>query len=104
MLKNTVTMPARLMSDGGTADLYAQFAVVAQRIGVYTIRDYADIIEYLVGFWGIADLPGLTDEAARAQDYLGGLAKRYRGLADRPERNPSERPKLPFRWIFNRSV
>ena len=104
MMKNTVTMPARLMSDGGTADLYAQFAVVAQRIGVYTIWDYAEIIGYLVGFWKIADLPGLTGEAAKAQDYLGDLAQRYRGLAGREERKPPEKAKVPFRWIFNRSV
>ncbi len=104
IMKNTVTMPARQMADGGSGDLYSQFAVVAQRIGVYTIRDYADIIEYLVGYWKITDLVGLTAEAAKAQDYLGGLAQRYRGLAERADGKSSEQPKVPFRWIFNRSV
>jgi len=104
MMKNTITMPARQMTDGGTADLYSQFAVVAQRIGVYTIRDYADIIDHLVGYWKIPGLSGLTGDAAKAQEYLGGLAQRYRGLADRAETKLSEQAKIPFRWIFNRSV
>jgi len=104
MMKTTVTMPARQMADGGTADLYSQFAAVAQRIGVYTIRDYAEIIDHLVGYWKIAGCSGLTGEAAQAQDYLGGLAQRYRKLADRADERPSEPPKMPFRWIFNRSV
>ncbi|MBI3332961.1 MAG: acyl-ACP desaturase [Candidatus Omnitrophica bacterium] len=102
MMKNTVTMPARQMADGGTADLYNQFAAVAQRIGVYTIRDYADIIDHLIAYWKIADLSGLTGDAAKAQDYLGGLAQRYRGLADRAKERASEQPRMPFPWIFNR--
>ena len=104
MMKNTITMPARRMSDGRAADLYAQFAAVAQRIGVYTIRDYADIIDHLVGYWKIAGLSGLTGDAAKAQDYLGGLAQRYRGLADRAEGRSPEQSKIPFQWIFNRSA
>ncbi len=104
MMKNTVTMPARQMADGATPDLYSQFAVVAQRIGVYTIRDYADIIDYLVGCWKIADFSGLTGEAAKAQDYLCGLAQRYRGLAEREEAKHAKQAKKPFPWIFNRSA
>ena len=104
MMKNTVTMPARLMADGETPDLYGQFAVVAQRIGVYTIRDYADIIDHLMAYWNIAGLSGLTGDAAKAQDYLGGLAQRYRGLADRAEAKTAGQPPTPFRWLFNRSA
>jgi len=92
------------MADGETTDLYEQFAVVAQRLGVYTIRDYADIIDHLVGYWHIAELSGLTGEAAKAQDYLGGLAQRYRGLADRAADKVAEQPKVPFRWIFHRAA
>ena len=104
MMKTTVAMPARLMEDGETPDLYDRFAAVAQRIGVYTVRDYAEIIEHLVGCWGIAGLSGLTGEAAQAQDYLGGLAPRYRRLADRGDRPPSERAAPSFRWLFHRSA
>ena len=104
MMKNTVTMPARRMADGEAPDLYQQFAVVAQRAGVYTIRDYASIIDHLMDSWRIAGFSGLHDEAAKAQEYLGGLAGRYRGLADRAEEQVAESPKVPFRWIFRRVV
>lgn len=105
MMKNTVTMPARRMSDGEPEDLYNQFAVVAQRIGVYTIRDYADIIDHLIGYWRITELSGLTGDAAKAQEYLGGLAQRYRGLAERAEAQlAAKTQKKPFSWIFNRAV
>lgn len=104
ILKNTVTMPARLMADGVAADLFSQFAAVAQKIGVYTMRDYADIIEHLVVYWDIRGLSGLSGDAAKAQDYLGGLAKRYTALAEKMEARPAEQPTLSFGWIFNRSV
>ncbi len=104
MMENTVTMPAHRMADGETTDLYDQFAAVAQRIGVYTIHDYADIIEHLVDYWKVAGLSGLAGEAAKAQDYLGSLAQRYRRLADRAKQKLSEQPKRSFRWIFNRSI
>ncbi len=104
MMKHTVTMPARLMADGVATDLFSQFAAVAQRIGVYTMHDYASIIDHLVAYWNISTLSGLTGEAAQAQDYLMGLAQRYRALADKMEAHPTEQAKLPFSWIFNRSV
>ncbi len=104
MMKHTVTMPARRMADGVATDLFSQFAEVAQQMGVYTMRDYADIVDHLLACWNISTLSGLTGEAEKAQDYLGGLAQRYRGLADKVEVRPAEQPKRPFSWIFNRSV
>ncbi len=104
IMKNTVTMPARLMADGVAADLFSQFAAVAQQIGVYTMRDYADIIEHLVVYWDIRGLSGLTADAAKAQDYLGNLAQRYLALAEKMETRSGEPAKLSFSWIFNRSV
>ena len=104
IMKNTVTMPARLMADGVATDLFSQFSAVAQRIGVYTMRDYADIIEHLVVYWNIPSLSGLTGETARAQDYLGTLAQRYRKLAERAHTQAADAAPHPFSWIFNRSV
>ena len=104
MMRTTVTMPARRMADGAAPDLFAQFAAIAQRIGVYTLRDYAEIIEHLVGYWNIAALAGLSGAAAEAQDFLGGLAARYRALAARAESRPISQSKSPFRWIFNRTA
>jgi len=102
LMRTTVTMPARLMDDDSGGDLFGRFSDVAQRIGVYTVRDYAEIIDHLVGYWNIAGLSRLTGDAAKAQDYLGGLARRYQRLADRAEARTAERLKRPFRWIVNR--
>ena len=102
MMKTTVTMPARKMADGMATDLFAQFAATAQRIGVYTMNDYADIIEHLVGYWNIAAIQGLAGAAAEAQEFLCGLTARYRALAERAGHRAGDSPKSPFRWIFNR--
>ncbi|MBI4342650.1 MAG: acyl-ACP desaturase [Candidatus Omnitrophica bacterium] len=104
MMTSRVVMPARLMSDGSARDLFSQFALVAQRVGVYTTHDYAAIMEHLVAYWDIAHLSGLRDAAAKAQDYLCGLAARYRAVADSMSKRLARQPKAAFRWIFNRSV
>lgn len=104
MMKRKVSMPALLMSDGTECDLFKQFAVIAQRIGVYTIRDYAEVIEHLVDYWGIASIPGLSDEAARSQDYLCQLPAHYLMKVDRIQEALRNFPKEPFEWIFGRRV
>jgi acyl-[acyl-carrier-protein] desaturase len=85
MMKTNVTMPARLMSDGIEQDLFNRFSLVAQRIGVYTARDYADIIRHLIAYWRIPAMAGLSDTAAQAKEYLCGLAARYERFAERVE-------------------
>jgi len=102
MMERKIAMPARLMSDGTDRDVFGQFAVVAQRSGIYTTRDYADVISHLVGVWRIADLKGLTPEAAKAQEYLCGLSARFLKKAEKVERIISNIPKQPFSWIFER--
>lgn len=104
MMKTTVTMPARKMADDVAPDLFAQFSATAQRIGVYTMNDYADIIDHLMGYWNIPAVTGLTGEAAKAQDYLGSLSGRYRALADKVNARAAAQPKSAFSWIFNRAA
>lgn len=105
MMRLTILMPAEQMADGQSTNLYNQFAAVAQRIGVYTARDYADIIEHLLSFWRIADFKGLPAEAAGAQDFVCGLPTHYRRLAERLNARLSRQTaKVPFRWLFNRAV
>lgn len=104
MMKNTIQMPARLMSDGVDFHLFDHFSAVAQRMGVYTAQDYSDIIDHLVERWKIADLKGLFGDAARAQDYLCELADRYRRLAERVEAKIARQPRIGFSWIFNRTA
>ena len=64
------------MDDGKDPDLFDHFAVVAQRTNVYTVRDYASIIEHLVKAWDIAGR-SVTGEAARAQEELCRQSERY---------------------------
>ena len=93
-------MPAVLMRDAAEENLFVHFARIAQRTGVYTARDYADIIENLVECWNVPTLGGLSGLAAEAQDYLCNLAERYRGVADRVITGEPVR----FSWIYGRSL
>jgi len=104
MMKTKVTMPARLMSDGIEHDLFSRFAIVAQRIGAYTARDYAEIIKHLIAYWQIPGLAGLSDAAAQAQDYLCGLAAHYERFAERVEGRGAKQTTAPLSWIFDRPV
>lgn len=104
MMRQKIAMPARLMSDGGEKDLFNQFSVAAQRSGVYTTRDYAEVIGHLVDYWDVVSLSGLSGEAARAQDYVCGLADHYLSKAERVEALIKKMPHEPFSWIFGRPV
>jgi len=100
MMKRKITMPAVSMHDGEDHSLFTKFSNVAQRLGVYTVRDYADIIQDLVNHWKIENIQGLSGLASQAQDYLCTLADRYRKLADRATFNG----RYTFGWIFGREV
>jgi len=104
MMKTKVTMPARLMSDGVEQDLFARFAGVAQRLGVYTVRDYAQIIDHLLKYWNVGATVGVSGPAAQAQDYLCGLPAHYHRFAERVEARPAKQSPAPLSWIFDRSV
>ncbi len=102
MMKQKVIMPARLMSDETDRDLFNQFSVVAQKIGVYTIHDYVEIIDHLINFWGIPTLSTSSPESAQAQEYLCNLPGRYTGKIERLEESLAKQPSKSFRWIFDR--
>jgi acyl-[acyl-carrier-protein] desaturase len=100
MMKSKITMPAVLMFDGKEKNLFTHFSTVAQTTGVYTVRDYAEIIADLVRQWKIETTTGLSDAAAKAQDYLCTLSERYEKLAGRTAFSGTQK----FSWIFNREV
>ncbi|KAL6616488.1 hypothetical protein ACP70R_038758 [Stipagrostis hirtigluma subsp. patula] len=107
MMRKRITMPAHLMHDGRDMNLFDHFAAVAQRLGVYTARDYADIVEFLVKRWKLEALEsGLSGEGRRARDFVCGLAQRMRRAAERAEdRAKKDEPrKVKFSWIFDREV
>lgn len=111
MMRGQIVMPAEQMTDGKNPNLYTDFSEVAQRIGVYTAIDYADIIDHLVKRWDLASLEGLSAEAEKERDYLCRLPERYRKLAERSmnkKKKATEDDAPPstvaFSWIFNREV
>lgn len=97
-------MPAHLMYDGRDDNLFDNFSAVAQKLGVYTAKDYADILEFLVGRWKVAELSGLSGDGRKAQDYVCGLPPRIRRLEERAQVRAKKGPKLPFSWIYDRQV
>lgn len=105
MMRKKITMPAHLMYDGQEDNLFDHFSAVAQRVGVYTAMDYADILEFLVQRWNVADLTGLSGEGRRAQDFLCSLGPRFRKLEERAQGKVKQSsPVVPFSWIFGREV
>jgi len=101
ILRGLVAMPGSRMNDGHDANLFDHFAAVSQRLGTYTVRDYASIIKHLVEAWKLADL-SLTGKAAKAQDYLCRQPERYENLAEQIAPMMAEQPPRPFRWIHDR--
>ncbi|GJU15242.1 stearoyl-[acyl-carrier-protein] 9-desaturase, chloroplastic [Tanacetum coccineum] len=104
MMRKKISMPAHLMYDGRDDNLFEHFSAVAQRLGVYTAKDYADILEFLVGRWKVADLTGLSGEGRKAQEYVCGLPPRIRRLEERAAGRAKEGPHMPFSWIYDRQV
>nr|ABS20117.1 chloroplast acyl-ACP desaturase [Diacronema viridis] len=83
MMKAQIVMPAELMNDPINPNLYDDFSRVAQKIGVYTAVDYANIIAYLVKEFKAETMTGLNAEAQAAQASVCALPKRYGRLAER---------------------
>ncbi len=100
MMKRKITMPAAAMQDGNDQNLFTKFSKVAQKIGVYTTRDYAEIIQELVRHWKVESLQGISSAAEQAQDYLCTLSDRYHKLAERVAFDG----KYAFSWINGREV
>ncbi|KAK3007225.1 hypothetical protein RJ639_016167 [Escallonia herrerae] len=104
MMRKKISMPAHLMYDGQDDNLFENFSAVAQRLGVYTAKDYADILEFLVARWNVEKLTDLSGEGRKAQDYVCGLAPRIRRLEERAQGRAKQASTAPFSWIFGREI
>lgn len=111
MMRKQIVMPAHLMDDGVHKEktgrsLFDDFAAVAQRVGVYTADDYANIMEHLITRWDIANLNLESGEAAEAQEYVMKLPVRVRRLAERAaaRQKKNAAASAEFSWAFNRKV
>lgn len=98
MMRKKIVMPAHFLRQSGekSGDAFRHFSDAAQRLGVYTSLDYADILESLIKEWKIADRLNLTDIAEKARDYIMKLPQRYRNIAGR---NQKPRLAYQFNWI-----
>jgi acyl-[acyl-carrier-protein] desaturase len=101
MMRHLISMPGRLMSDGQDPDLFDRFASVAQRLEVYTVHDYADVVRHLVSRWNVAERK-LSGSAASAQEFLCLLADRLESVAENVTKKVSREPPTRFSWINNR--
>jgi acyl-[acyl-carrier-protein] desaturase len=117
MMRKTIQMPAHNMDDGEHLDrtgrsLFTDYAAVAEKLGVYSAYDYADILEYLLQRWNIGSLRvGEAGSAADAQAWLMAQPQRVRRLAEIAERRRKNAragqavtEAAQFSWIFNREV
>lgn len=108
MMRGQIVMPAEHMTDGINHNLYDDFSAVAQKLGVYTAIDYAEIIGYLVKRWDLENIEGLSSEAEKEREYICKLPERYRKLAERSmnkkKKVSEEEPERKFSWIHGRAV
>uniref|UniRef100_H9NA54 Acyl-[acyl-carrier-protein] desaturase n=1 Tax=Ophrys garganica TaxID=145943 RepID=H9NA54_9ASPA len=105
MMKKKISMPAHLMYDGRDDNLFMHFSSVAQRLGVYTAKDYADILEFLVERWNVEELTGLSSEGRKAQDYVCTLVPRIRKVDERAQGMAKKGGQtMRFSWIHDREV
>jgi acyl-[acyl-carrier-protein] desaturase len=103
LLRRVIAMPGRLMTDGKDPDLFDHFATVAQRVGVYTVTDYAKIVEHLVSTWNIAQR-SVSGKAARMQDFLCKHAEKCHSMGAQLAEKMAKEPPVAFSWIFDRKV
>ena len=101
LLRKQIKMPAMNLRESGAerGQTFKVFEAVAQRIEVYTGQDYLEILEYLVNFWKIGDLTGLSPAAEKAQQFICGLPARYRKLLTRVRIPTKEVIPVTFRWL-----
>jgi acyl-[acyl-carrier-protein] desaturase len=103
MMKKKIVMPAHFLreSGGAASSAFEVFSNCAQRLGVYTSKDYIDILDKLNSYWDIENLRTLTDEAEKARDYLVKLPDRLTRIADRM-RFPEDQHH--FKWVTPNGV
>ncbi|KAF2308945.1 hypothetical protein GH714_025694 [Hevea brasiliensis] len=104
MMRKKISMPAELIYDGEDCNLFNHYSAVAQRLGVYTAKDYADILEFLVERWKVDKLTGLSGEGHRAQDFVCGLAPRVRKYEERAQEKAKKAPPFHLAGFWQRST
>lgn len=99
MMKKKIVMPAHFLRELGVeiGKTFGHFTDAAQRLGVYTAMDYADILKTLIKTWNIENITGLKDSGEKAREYLMKLPDRLSRIAERIKAPALE---YKFRWIL----
>eukprot|EP00252_Welwitschia_mirabilis_P017129 TRINITY_DN38014_c0_g1_i1.p1 TRINITY_DN38014_c0_g1~~TRINITY_DN38014_c0_g1_i1.p1 ORF type:complete len:402 (+),score=41.48 TRINITY_DN38014_c0_g1_i1:94-1299(+) len=104
MMRKKITMPAHLVYDDHDYNLFDHYASVAQRIGVYTAKDYCDIVEHLIQRWNVEKIEGLSSRGKQAQEFICSLPPRLRRLDERAQKRAKENEKCKFSWVFGKEL
>ncbi|MCU7548937.1 acyl-ACP desaturase [Chitinophagaceae bacterium LB-8] len=98
MMRKKIVMPAHFLREKGTprGDAFRHFSEVAQRIGVYTGKDYIHILHSLIKEWHIEKICGLNEAGEKARDYIMALPARLHKLTERMTPQPTS---YKFSWI-----
>ena len=100
MLLSKIVMPARLMDDESGRDIFADYSIVAQKLGIYTTRDYAEMLLYLVEFWKLKQLKNLSSLAVQAQEKICKAADKYLRKAESLSEAIQSVQVKPFSWLI----
>ncbi len=98
MMKKKIIMPAHFLRETGVeiGKTFGHFTDAAQRLEVYTAKDYVDILSSLINKWDIENIKNLNEAAEKASEYLLALPARLTKVIERmkiPELN------YKFKWI-----
>lgn len=98
MMRKKIVMPAHYLRETGVkiGKTFEHFSDSAQRLGVYTSKDYIQILKNLIHDWKIEKITGLNEEGEKARDYIMKLPDRLTRISER-----MKPPKLEyeFSWI-----
>jgi acyl-[acyl-carrier-protein] desaturase len=98
MMRKKILMPSQCLRQlGEEIGIFSSFSDAAQRLGVYTTTDYAEILKSLVEEWKIDGIKGLKENGEKARDYLMTLPDRMLKIADRIKIPDVE---YKFNWIL----
>ncbi|MBK9733815.1 MAG: acyl-ACP desaturase [Saprospiraceae bacterium] len=102
MMRKKIVMPAHFLRETGmkVGGLWGHFTDAAQRTGVYTAIDYANILQDLVTEWDLEHITDLNEAGEKARDYLVKLPVRLLKISERMANPTSE---YEFKWIGIRS-
>jgi acyl-[acyl-carrier-protein] desaturase len=104
MMRNGIVMPSYLVSDdiheekNNGRTLFADYASVAEESGIYTTRDYADILEFLIKRWNIENIHVISHDACISREYLINHLNRIRKLDENKKKKFKK--NLVFSWIL----